>query len=57
MAPSHYDNMEDMEICDDSDFGGCIVALGLIGPLSYIVSGSIVLLGNTLHWSEYKLNC
>jgi len=49
--------MEDMDMCDDGDFGGCVVALALIGPLSFIVSGSVVLIGNTLHWSEYQLSC
>ncbi|WP_157826769.1 hypothetical protein [Colwellia sp. 12G3] len=49
--------MEDMEMCDDGDFGGCVVALALIGPLSFIVSGSVVLIGNTLYWSEYQLSC
>ena len=33
--------VEDMEMCENSDFGECIVALGIIGPLSFVVSGSI----------------
>ena len=49
--------MEDMKVCENSDFGECIVALGLIAPLSFVVSGSIVLIGNSLHWSEYALRC
>lgn len=34
-------------------------ALGavLIPAVSYVVSGSYVLVGNTLHWMEYKTRC
>ena len=29
----------------------------VLGLASAVVSGSIVLIGNTLHWSEYKIKC
>mgnify|MGYP000467262577 CR=1 FL=1 len=41
----------------NDDIEECILAAGILVPISFIVSGSIVLLGNTLHWSEYKLSC
>ncbi len=42
---------------NNNDIGECILAAGILVPVSFIVSGSIVLIGNTLHWSEYKLSC
>lgn len=35
----------------------CLVIAGVITPMSAIVSGSIVLVGNTLHWAEYSSSC
>lgn len=50
--------LESVNHCNDDDkFGQCLIKMGLIVPVSYIVSGSIVLIGNTIHWSEYKLSC
>lgn len=50
--------LNSVDNCNDDDkFGQCLVKMGLIVPVSYIVSGSIVLVGNTIHWSEYKLSC
>jgi len=43
--------------CEDSSIGECIIMTGILSTASMIVSGSIVLIGNTLHWSEYKLTC
>jgi hypothetical protein len=43
--------------CDDGGIAECIIMTGILSTASLIVSGSIVLLGNTLHWSEYKLSC
>lgn len=36
----------------------CFAALGIVIPAgSLVVSGSIVLTGNTLHWLEYHGTC
>ena len=35
----------------------CLVSTAVIIPLSGVVSGSIVLVGNTLHWAEKELSC
>jgi hypothetical protein len=46
--------------CDGGKEGAalCLAALGIIVPVgSFIASGSIVLVGNTLHWLEYHGSC
>lgn len=35
----------------------CLVLAGVVASASAVVSGSLVLVGNTIHWSEYKLSC
>jgi hypothetical protein len=35
----------------------CLVASGVVGAASLVVSGSIVLIGNSIHWIEYKTSC
>jgi hypothetical protein len=35
----------------------CLVIGGFVGSTSAIVSGSIVLIGNTIHWMEYQATC
>lgn len=35
----------------------CMVLSGLVGSATYIVSGSVVVIGNTIHWLEYKAGC
>ncbi|AWB57965.1 MAG: hypothetical protein ACJAUY_002205 [Cognaticolwellia sp.] len=50
-------DMDDIEICEDRNFGECLVEIGLIVPVSFIISGSVVLLGNTLYWTEHTLSC
>jgi hypothetical protein len=35
----------------------CLVGAGVVVPLSGVISGSIVLVGNTLHWAEKTLSC
>jgi hypothetical protein len=35
----------------------CLVASGVVASASIVVSGSIVLIGNTIHWLEYKASC
>lgn len=38
--------------------GICLSIVGILVPASsFIVSGSVVLIGNTLHWLEYKGRC
>ncbi|MEY8263015.1 MAG: hypothetical protein RPR98_02320, partial [Bermanella sp.] len=36
---------------------GCLVVGGFVGSTSAVVSGSIVLIGNTIHWMEYQATC
>ena len=41
-----------------SDFLSCLVVMGVIAPAgSLIISGSIVLVNNSLHWLEYQGKC
>lgn len=49
--------MGELGDCDDGGIAECIIMTGILSTAILIVSGSIVLLGNTLHWSEYKLKC
>jgi hypothetical protein len=35
----------------------CLVASGVVGSVSLVVSGSIVIIGNSIHWLEYKTSC
>jgi hypothetical protein len=35
----------------------CLLASGVVASASIVVSGSIVLIGNTIHWLEYKASC
>ncbi|NQZ89416.1 MAG: hypothetical protein HRT54_17710 [Colwellia sp.] len=48
-------------LCGGKDFKDdpivCLVANGVIASASIVVSGSIVLIGNTIHWLEYKASC
>jgi hypothetical protein len=48
-------------VCDGGDKKDelliCLVASGVVASASLIVSGSIVLIGNTIHWLEYKASC
>ncbi len=45
--------------CDSSiDANACLMIWGVIVPVgSFVVSGSIVFVGNTLHWLEYQGTC
>lgn len=49
----------DVEHCDDlKDLGACLAVWGIVVPAgTFVVSGSIVLIGNTLHWLEYQGTC
>ncbi len=35
----------------------CMVFNGVIATATIVVSGSIVVIGNTVHWLEYKSGC
>jgi len=47
------------QLCDSSDTAeACLMVYGVILPVgSFVISGSIVLIGNTLHWLEYQGPC
>ena len=40
-----------------SDILGCLLVTGVVTSASFVISGSIVLVGNTIHWMEYKAGC
>ena len=43
---------------DTNELEACLVVYGVIAPvLTFFVSGSIVLAGNTVHWLEYQGRC
>lgn len=42
--------------CGD-DVKGCLIAIGAVTSVSLVASGSIVLVGNTLHWLETTEKC
>lgn len=42
---------------DAASLSACLLALGVITGSSAVVSGSIVLAGNTLHWLEKQGKC
>jgi hypothetical protein len=46
-------------ICNAEDSAeACLMVYGIILPVgSFVISGSIVLIGNTLHWLEYQGPC
>lgn len=51
----HYLNPNPLSHVDyDEDF---LLALAAVGPATLIVSGSIVIVGNTIHWIEAKGRC
>lgn len=39
------------------DWASCLVLSGFIGSASAVVSGSIVIVGNSIHWMEYSAKC
>lgn len=43
---------------NNTDAAACLFAVGVVIPVgSLLVSGSVVLIGNTLHWLEYQGSC
>lgn len=48
----------DIEDCSENTFGKCLVVYGIISPiLTFVASGSVVVIGNTVHWLEYEGRC
>jgi len=50
------------QVCIDAkgnkDLEACLILFGVIVPAgSFVISGSIVLVGKTLHWLEYQGTC
>ena len=50
------------QVCNDAknnnDLVACLMIFGAIVPAtSFVISGSIVLVGKTLHWLEYQGTC
>src|SRR5437016_3195047 len=40
-----------------SGAGACLAAIAAVGPVTAVVSGSIVVVGNTLYWLEKEGRC
>ncbi len=51
-----YDHRDHNHMSED-ELKVILLASGIVASASAIVSGSIVLMGNTIHWLEYKTNC
>jgi hypothetical protein len=52
--------INDVMVCQSSgkEAAYCLLTVGLVIPAgSFVVSGSIVIVGNTLHWLEYQGRC
>jgi hypothetical protein len=41
----------------NSNLPACLLSTGVISSVSVVVSGSIMLVGNTIHWMEYAATC
>jgi hypothetical protein len=55
-----FGEIHDVTVCQSSgkDAAYCLLTIGLVIPAgSLVVSGSIVIVGNTLHWLEYQGKC
>jgi hypothetical protein len=55
-----FAEINNVNVCQSSgkDAAYCLLTIGLIVPAgSFVVSGSIVVVGNTLHWLEYQGRC
>jgi hypothetical protein len=59
----HLEKIGDSDFClkgdrlNEKELISCLMIGGFIGSTSAIVSGSIVLIGNTIHWLEYQATC
>ena len=49
----------DGNLCSSSDdIEACLMVYGIVIPAgSFVISGGIILVGNTLHWLEYQGTC
>ena len=61
-TPKLYLDVETIELhhgCSGSGESAiaCLVGAGIVPAGTFVVSGSIVLIGNTLHWLEYQGRC
>jgi len=47
------------KLCNDEDTAEvCLMVYGVVLPVSsFVISGSIVVIGNSLHWLEYQGPC
>jgi len=43
--------------CSGGNAGACLAAIAAVGPVTAVVSGSIVVIGNTLYWMEKEGRC
>jgi hypothetical protein len=43
--------------CAGGSVGACLAVLAAVGPVTAVVSGSIVVVGNTLYWLEKEGKC
>jgi hypothetical protein len=43
--------------CGGSDARDCLAAIAIIPAGSFVISGSIVVSNNTIHWLEYQGTC
>ena len=43
--------------CSSGSAGACLAAIAAVGPVTAVVSGSIVVIGNTLYWLEKEGPC
>jgi hypothetical protein len=59
----HLEKFGDSDFClkgdrlNEKTLISCLMIGGFIGATSAVVSGSIVLIGNTIHWIEYQATC
>jgi len=43
--------------CNGGNAGACLAAIAAVGPVTAVVSGSIVVIGNTLYYMEKEGRC
>jgi len=43
--------------CTGGNAGACLAAIAAVGPVTAVVSGSIVVIGNTLYYMEKEGRC
>jgi len=59
-TPSYHIKKQDLsesEVCSNAH-PACLPVLGIFVPaISTVVSGSIYIVGNTIHWLEYQGRC